>query len=82
MPVITTAIGETIRLLSDDEGVLVEPDSKDAVLEGMRLLGNNPDLRKSMGENCRQKIEKDYSWNTQIAGLEKSYERAIANPMH
>ncbi|MHA1906855.1 MAG: glycosyltransferase family 4 protein [Candidatus Thorarchaeota archaeon] len=82
LPVITTAIGETIRLLSDDEGVLVEPDSKDAVLDAMRLLGNDPDLRKSMGENCRRKIEKEYSWNTQIAGLEKSYERAIAQPMH
>ena len=82
LPVITTAIGETIRLLSDKEGVLVEPDSKDAVLDAMRILGNNPDLRKSMGEACRRKIERDYSWKTQIASLEKSYERAIANPMH
>ncbi len=82
LPVITTAIGETIRLLSDDEGVLVKPESKDAVLEGMRFLGNNPDLRKSMGKNCRKKIKKDYSWDTQIVSLEKSYERAIAQPMH
>jgi glycosyltransferase involved in cell wall biosynthesis len=81
LPVITTAIGETIRLLSDEEGVLVKPDSKDAVLEGMRFLGNNPDLRSRMGENCRKKIEKDYSWKTQIASLEKSYEKAIANPL-
>jgi glycosyltransferase involved in cell wall biosynthesis len=82
LPVITTAIGETIRLLSKNEGVLVEPDSKDAVLDAMRLLGNDPDLRKSMGAACRKKIEKDYSWKTQVASLEKSYERAIANPMH
>ncbi|MFW9907220.1 MAG: glycosyltransferase family 4 protein [Candidatus Thorarchaeota archaeon] len=82
LPVITTAIGETIKLLKDDEGVLVEPNSSDAVLEGMRLLGGNPDLRRKMGLQCREKIVRDYSWSTQIRAIEKSYERAIANPMH
>ncbi len=82
LPVITTAIGETIHLLSENEGVLVKPDSKDAVLDGMRKLGNDPELRRLMGENCRKRIEKDYSWDTQIVSLEKSYERAIANPMN
>ncbi len=78
LPVITTAIGETIRLLTDDEGVLVNPNSMQAVLDGMQILGNNPDLRRSMGMNCREKIVKSYSWKTQIESLEKSYNRAIA----
>lgn len=80
LPVITTAIGETIRLIHDDEGVLVKPDSMEAVLEGMRFLGSNPDLRKAMGRKCREKIVKNYSWDRQIEEIEKSYERAIANP--
>ncbi|MDF1538809.1 MAG: glycosyltransferase family 4 protein [Candidatus Thorarchaeota archaeon] len=79
LPVITTAIGETIRLLTDEEGVLVKPDSMKAVLEGMKFLGDSPDLRKSMGRKCREKIVKSYSWKTQIESLEKSYERAIAH---
>lgn len=80
LPIITTAIGETIRLLTDEEGVLVEPDSMHAVLEGMRLLGADPNRRISMGKKCREKIVRNYSWNTQIESIEKSYERAIAHP--
>jgi len=80
LPVITTAIGETTRLLTEEEGVLVEPDSIQAVREGMRLLGADPNRRISMGKKCREKIIRNYSWNTQIESLEKSYERAIAHP--
>jgi len=77
LPVITTAIGETVRLLRADEGILVKPDSVSAVVKGMRVLGEDKIKRKSMGARCREKIEKEYSWHNQIGLIEDVYKRAI-----
>jgi glycosyltransferase involved in cell wall biosynthesis len=81
LPVITTAIGETTRLLGSDEGLLVRPKSAEDVAAAMRKLGSDKKLRMSMGKKCREKIVRDYSWDTQIQTLEHSYARAIAQPM-
>jgi glycosyltransferase involved in cell wall biosynthesis len=77
LPVITTAIGETIRLLRDNEGILVEPNSVSAVVEGMRTLAEDVKKRERMGTRCREKIERNYSWKNQIGLIEDVYKRAI-----
>jgi len=77
LPVITTAIGETVRLIREDEGILVKPDSVSAVVNGMRVLAEDKKKRLSMGARCREKIEKDYSWHNQIGLIEDVYKRAI-----
>jgi glycosyltransferase involved in cell wall biosynthesis len=79
LPVITTAIGETVQLLGKDEGILVRPHSVSDVVDAMRVLGDDKNLRISMGKKCRQKVEDQYSWKNQIHQLEQVYERAIAN---
>jgi glycosyltransferase involved in cell wall biosynthesis len=78
LPVITTAIGETVRLLSKDEGILVKPHSVPDVVDAMRVLGDDQNLSRSMGRNCRKKVEDQYSWTNQIQQIEQVYERAIA----
>ena len=77
LPVITTAIGETANLLGSDEGILVQPKSIPAVVDAMRVLAENKKLRETMGNNCRKKIEKQYSWQNQIGLIEEVYKRAI-----
>ncbi|TFG31648.1 glycosyltransferase family 1 protein [Candidatus Thorarchaeota archaeon] len=77
LPVITTAIGETINLLGDHEGILVKPKSVFSVVNAMRTLSEDKDLRLRMGRNCRKKIEEDYSWHNQIGLIEEVYKRAI-----
>jgi glycosyltransferase involved in cell wall biosynthesis len=77
LPVITTAIGETKRLIRENEGILVEPDSASAVINGMRVLAEDKKKRESMGSQCRKKIERDYSWHNQIGLIEDVYQRAI-----
>jgi glycosyltransferase involved in cell wall biosynthesis len=77
LPVITTAIGETKRLLREDEGTLVAPNSVSAVVKGMRVLAEDQKKRQVMGLRCRKKIEKDYSWYNQIGLIEDVYRRAI-----
>jgi len=78
LPVITTAIGETVHLFRRDEGILVRPQSVSDVVDAMRVLGDDRKLRHSMGKKCRQKVEKQYSWKNQIHQIEHVYERAIA----
>lgn len=77
LPVITTAIGETVKLLGKDEGVLVEPENVSAVVTGMRLLAEDRKKRQSMGFNCRKKVEKEYSWDSQIGLIEGVYRKVI-----
>ncbi|MGY5865191.1 MAG: glycosyltransferase family 4 protein [Candidatus Thorarchaeota archaeon] len=79
LPVITTAIGETVRLLGKDEGILVKPHCVSDVVDAMRLLGDDKNLRQSMGKKCRTKVEDQYSWKNQIHQIEQVYERAIEN---
>jgi glycosyltransferase involved in cell wall biosynthesis len=79
LPVITTAIGETVRLLAKDEGILVKPHSVPDVVDAMRILGDDKSLRHSMGNKCRKKVEDKYSWKNQIHQIEQVYERAIEN---
>lgn len=79
LPVITTAIGETVRLLAKNEGILVKPHSVPDVVDAMRVLGDNKRLRLAMGRKCRKKVEDQYSWKTQIHQIEQVYDRAIAN---
>ncbi len=77
LPVITTAIGETVNLLGDNEGILVKPECVNAVIDAMRTLSEDKKLRETMGNNCRKKIEEQYSWQSQIGLIENVYKRAI-----
>jgi len=77
LPVITTAIGETVRLLGKDEGILVEPENVTAIVDAMRVLAEDKRLRQTMGMHCRRNVEENYSWHNQIGQIEEVYRRAI-----
>jgi glycosyltransferase involved in cell wall biosynthesis len=78
LPVITTSIGETTRLLESREGILVKPENKDAVIDAMRLLASDENLRSEMGNRCREKIVKNYSWSNRITQIEAVYEKMVS----
>lgn len=77
LPVITTAIGETVRLLGKDEGILVQPHDVGEVVEAMSRLAEDTKLRRSMGAKCRKKVVENYSWDHQIEGIEQVYRTAM-----
>jgi glycosyltransferase involved in cell wall biosynthesis len=77
LPVITTAIGETVRLLGDDEGILVKPHDVAEVVEAMTRLADDEKIRKFMGRQCRKKVVENYSWKHQIGSIEEAYKTAI-----
>lgn len=55
MPVVSTDVGAVKELVK--EGILVEPNNPNALAEGLNMLLDNPELRKSMGEKNRKIVE-------------------------
>ena len=78
LPVITTSIGETTRLLKSNEGILVKPENSAAVVDAMRLLASDKSLRSEMGSRCREKIVQSYSWPNRITQIEAVYEKVAS----
>ncbi len=82
LPVITTAIGETIHLLDNREGVLFQPQNISELVKAMCLLGEDEQLRRSMGKRGREKILQKYTWSAQIELIEQVYKRVCAQSRH
>jgi len=77
LPLITTNVADADRILSPSEGILVEPECVPAVVDAMRVLAQDENLRLSMGQRCREKILREHSWERQIGLIEDVYRRVI-----
>lgn len=82
LPLITTDVADANRILRPDEGILVPPNSVHSVVDAMRLLTEDPQMRRSMGKACRRKIIREHSWDQQIELTEKVYTTVIGKPFH
>ncbi|NWF94836.1 MAG: glycosyltransferase family 4 protein [Candidatus Thorarchaeota archaeon] len=78
LPVITTAIGETKRLLNEREGVLIEPNNRSELIDAMRMLAEDEKRRSSMGRECREKVLREYSWYSQVERIERVYQQVVS----
>lgn len=81
-PVIATAWGGPADYLDESCGILVSPDSRDALIEGfadaMVRLASSPATRRLMGERGRAKVLKQYDWRLKIDQILKVYSQAVA----
>ncbi|MEM2143506.1 MAG: glycosyltransferase family 4 protein [Candidatus Thorarchaeota archaeon] len=73
LPIIATDIADAGRLIRPHEGILTQPGRLDEIVDAMRLLAEDETLRKSMGQACRERVVRDYSWNRQIEQTERVY---------
>ncbi len=62
LPVIVTDVGGTKELLQDN-GILVEKESAEAIRQAIQYYLDNPELMQKHGENSR-KITENMSWET------------------
>jgi len=46
----------------DETALLIEPEKPDMLAEGILTLANNTEFRKTLGENARQQVCREYSW--------------------
>jgi len=72
-PVLSTKVGSIPDVIEKDkDGLLVEPESKEDLEEGIRHLLHS-DLEE-MSEKCRETALEEYSWNSVVKQTEKVYQ--------
>ena len=78
LPVIASKIGGLPEVVEDGvTGFLFEPGDPDELAEKMKLLWENPDLCRRMGEAGREKAIREYSEDVYYERLIAVYEKAI-----
>lgn len=72
VPSIGTNRGGVPEAIVDGEtGVLVEPDSSDALYKAMARLISDPERLRSMGRRARERALSRFSWDRQVDEFEK-----------
>jgi len=74
IPVVATRVGAIDQVISEGEGVLVDPCSVAALTGAVESLFNNVGLCQSMGDKAREKVVSDFSLNCFSQNYMKVYE--------
>ncbi len=81
LPVIATNWGGPADYLDDTCGILVEPSSRKAFIEGlsnaMIKLAKDPELRLQMGAAARHRIVTEFDWQKKVDRTLEIYEEAV-----
>lgn len=78
LPVIATKVGETPRIIIDEEtGILIKPKDVDGLTNAIIKLIDNPLLGKEMGKAGRNRTKRYYTWDAVCKKLEKFYGEVV-----
>jgi len=81
MPVIATAWGGPTDYLDASCGILVEPTSRSALIDGladaMVRLAQSADLRLALGRAGREKVVREFDWETKVDRMIEIYRGAM-----
>jgi glycosyltransferase involved in cell wall biosynthesis len=61
LPVVGSDVDGIGEIVDNDCGILVEPKNSQLMAQAIFALYNDPDMRKKLGDNGRQKIQEKYS---------------------
>ncbi len=80
LPVIATAWGGPVDYLDETCGILVAPDSREALVAGfaaaMKTLAQSPQLRTKMGEAGYARARQHFDWERKIDQILELYRLA------
>ena len=80
LPVIATGWGGPADYLDESCGILVKPDSRQALVDGfagaMLKLATSPQLRRDLGEAGYRRARAHFDWERKIDQILKFYELA------
>lgn len=83
LPVIATNWGGPADYLNSDCGFLIEPSSREALVNGftdaMIKLAQSPDLRWQMGEAGQKLVQQNFDWERKIDCMIEIYQQTIAH---
>lgn len=78
--VIGSAVGGIVDIIKDrDTGILSKEKDPEDLAEKILLLAEDPMLRKRLGENGREFVEKNFSWNKTAGRFLNLYEEIYNN---
>ena len=79
LPVVATAWGGPLDYLDDSTGILVPPDSREALVLGLETglldLARSPELRRRLGNAGRRRIEAEFDWERKVDTMLALYDR-------
>ena len=80
--VISTAWGGPLDYLDRSCGILVPPDSREALIGGLAAamvsLAANPTLRQDMGRSGMAKVKREYDWDRKVDRMLEIYADAVS----
>jgi D-inositol-3-phosphate glycosyltransferase len=80
-PVIGSAVGGIAYTVQDGiTGYLVPPEAPEALAGRLRLLLARPDLRASMGQAARTRVEREFTWPAAAGRIAALYDELLASP--
>jgi glycosyltransferase involved in cell wall biosynthesis len=81
VPVIATAWGGPVDYLDSSCGILVEPSSEETFIDELAAalikLANNPQLRRTMGRAGKDKVIREFDWETKVDRILELYQSCI-----
>ena len=81
LPVIATNWGGPADYLDDSCGILVNPDSREGLIDGLAAamfdLANSPELRQSMGKAGAEKVVNFFDWDKKGEKILEIYQESI-----
>jgi glycosyltransferase involved in cell wall biosynthesis len=69
-PIVATAVSDLPQILADETGLIVKPDSVEALAQGIGYLLDHPDEAIKMGQRARDRCTRYYSWSVMAQLLE------------
>ncbi len=77
LPIIGGDTGGIPGIISEDNGILVQPTDVNDIKNAILRLMHEPDLRKKMGQKNRQKMIEKYSWRHVAEEYSNVYRRSL-----
>jgi len=78
LPVIATNSGGLPTVIEDDlNGYLVSMRDPNSLRERIKTVIQNPKKRKQIGENARQYVKDNHSWDSLVSEVEEIYVKLL-----
>jgi glycosyltransferase involved in cell wall biosynthesis len=78
LPVLVTAVGGNVELVTEQTGRLVAPGDVEATARALAALMDDPALRRRLGEAARRRVVEQGSQQAMVEAYCRAFERVIA----